>query len=98
MNIYEILSERDSQTGLLYKIWWVDVDFPIPGNFTKIAPPKEAEKEKFDFMSNSWVEDTELIEKTKINNLELGLSESNRRVDVLENALLELLMMKASEV
>lgn len=96
--IYEILMERDSETNLLYKIWRVPVGFPVTGNFVKIAPPAEIEYAKFDFMKNMWVEDIEFAERTKMEQLEQELMESNSRVDTLENVVLELLMMKASEV
>lgn len=97
MTIYEILMERNKETNLLYKEWTVPIDFPIPGNFVKTAPPSDMLYAKFDFMKNIWVEDTEFLERSKVEELELKLVEANERVDTLENALLDLLLIEMRE-
>lgn len=104
IKIYEILSERDTETKLLYKVWEVSDGFPIPSNFTKLSPPNKYNKEKFDYMSGSWVEDVELVDKEKIGeledmveklqlsnkDLETKLKASTTRSEMTEMALLEL--------
>lgn len=93
MIIYEILTERDNETMLLYKEWDVQENFPVPANFTKISPPRKYHREKFDFMLNGWVEDEDgLVKdlKAKVADLETKLKASTTRSEMTEMALLEL--------
>lgn len=97
MIIYEILTERDNETMLLYKEWDVQENFPVPANFTKISPPKKYRSEKFDFMLNGWVEDVELLEKESIEEVKEKYRESLSRIEILEDVMLDLLMMEVRE-
>lgn len=97
MIIYEILTERDNETMLLYKEWDVQENFPVPANFTKISPPKKYHREKFDFMLNGWVEDVELLEKESIEEVKEKYRESLSRIEILEDVMLDLLMMEVRE-
>ena len=97
MIIYEILTERDNETMLLYKEWDVQENFPVPANFTKISPPKKYHREKFDFMLNGWVEDVELLEKESIEEVKKNYRESLSRIEILEDVMLNLLMMEVRE-
>lgn len=92
MIVYEILMERDQETSLLYKEWTVPAGLPLQHNFITKPIPEELNKAKYDYRQEKWVEDTELIEQSKVEELETELSNTKERLIGLEDAFLELMI------
>ena len=93
--VYEILSDRDTETSLMYREWMVPSEFPIANNFVEKPIPQGMPMAKYDFRIEAWVEDTFLSEKNKIENLDKTIQNTEDRINSLEDVILELVIMNA---
>lgn len=93
--VYEILPDRDTETNLMYREWVVPSEFPIANNFVEKPIPLGIPMAKYDFRIESWVEDTFLSEKNKVDNLDKTIQDAEDRIHSLEDVILELVIMNA---
>lgn len=85
MKVYEPLVQKDPETGLFYKEWIVAEGLPLADSLITIAPPEDFNYPKWNYSKGVWEEDSDsIIEYLK------------RKVDELENAVLEILDNKGA--
>ncbi len=78
MKAYQPLTQKDSETGLWYKVWEIPDGFPIPEGIVLVAPGENLTCPKWDSELGIWVEDKDSI-----------LEELKNKVESLEEKLIE---------
>lgn len=92
MKIYKILDLKNSH-GKWLEEYEVPENFPVENGWTTVVPDSSLKFPKWDYMSGSWIEDKDSV----IDSLKLVNGELTDRINMTENALLDLADMILSK-